>query len=176
MALNTTHLLSFVLLFAFSSVAVTEDVDCVFTVFIRTGSIFKGGTNSIISARFYDELGEYIEISNLTAWGGLMGAEHSYFERGNLDIFSGRAPCLYSPVCTLNLTSDGTGEHHGWYVNYIEVTTAGVHATCSQEKFTIEQWLATDVAPYELTAIRNNCPIYSSLDRKGRLGVKSVSI
>ncbi|WCJ31858.1 Lipase/lipooxygenase PLAT/LH2 family protein [Euphorbia peplus] len=166
MALNTTHLLSFVLLLAFISVAVTDDVGCVYTIFVRTGSILKGGTDSIISARLYDKLGEYVEIPNLAAWGGLMGPQHSYYERGNLDIFSGRAPCLYSPVCALNVTSDGHGAHHGWYVNYIEVTTAGVHATCSTQKFTIEQWLADDAAPYELTAIRNNCPTYSSLGRK----------
>ncbi|XP_065876803.1 PLAT domain-containing protein 1-like [Euphorbia lathyris] len=175
MALKTAHLLSFLLLLAFSTVAFS-DSECVYTLFIRTGSIFKGGTDSIVSVRLYDELGEYIGITNLRSWGGLMGPEHSYFERGNLDFFSGKAPCLSSPVCALNLTSDGVGPHHGWYVNYVEVATAGVHGTCSQEQFTIEQWLASDAAPYELTAIRNNCPTYSTLGRKDRLGVKSASI
>nr|TKR79388.1 hypothetical protein D5086_0000274470 [Populus alba] len=72
----------------------------------------------------------------------------------------GRAPCLGSPVCALNLTSDGSGFGHGWYVNYVEVTSTGVHATCSQMKFTVEQWLALDTSPYELTAVRNYCDYY----------------
>ena len=86
-----------------------------------------------------------------------MEPRHNYYERGNLDIFSGRAPCLTGPVCAMNLTSDGSGDHHGWYVNYVEVTTTGAHIPCAQQLFTVEQWLATDTSPYELTAIRNSC-------------------
>lgn len=87
-----------------------------------------------------------------------MGPGYNYFERGNLDIFSGRAPCLDGPVCKMNLTSDGSGDHHGWYVNYVEVTTTGVHSPCAQKLFTVEQWLATDTSPYELSFVKNNCP------------------
>ncbi|KAF3579954.1 hypothetical protein DY000_02034078 [Brassica cretica] len=153
-----------------SSISSADDEpDCVYTFYLRTGSIWKAGTESIISARIYDKYGDYIGIRNLEAWGGLMGPGYNYFERGNLDIFSGRAPCLPSPVCSLNLTSDGSGDHHGWYVNYVEVTTAGVHATCSQQSFEIEQWLATDTSPYELTAVRNNCPV-SLRESVGRVG------
>ncbi|KAF2284054.1 hypothetical protein GH714_018632 [Hevea brasiliensis] len=102
------------------------------------------------------------------------GPDYNYFERGNLDIFSGRGPCLNAPVCALNLTSDGSGPHHGWYCNYVEVTTTGVHTPCSQQQFTVEQWLAIDTAPYELTTIRNHCP--SDLgDLKGLDGVKLKS-
>nr|KYP75802.1 hypothetical protein KK1_020008 [Cajanus cajan] len=86
-----------------------------------------------------------------------MDPGHNYYERGNLDIFSGRGPCLEGPVCAVNLTSDGSGPHHGWYVNYVEVTTTGVHKSCSQQQFTVEQWLATDTSPYELWAVRNYC-------------------
>lgn len=86
-----------------------------------------------------------------------MGPDYNYFERGNLDIFSGRGPCLNGPICRMNLTSDGTGPHHGWYCNYVEVTSTGVHRLCNQQLFTVEQWLATDAAPYELTAIIDNC-------------------
>ncbi|XP_010431950.1 PREDICTED: PLAT domain-containing protein 1-like [Camelina sativa] len=154
-------LLPFLLFLAtVSAVAFAEDdPDCVYTFYLRTGSIWKAGTDSIISARIYDKFGDYIGIKNLQAWAGLMGPDYNYFERGNLDIFSGRAPCLPSPICALNLTSDGSGDHHGWYVNYAEVTTAGVHAQCSTQTFEIEQWLATDTSPYELTAVRNNCPV-----------------
>ncbi|KAI8032561.1 PLAT domain-containing protein 1 [Camellia lanceoleosa] len=139
-----------------ATIARSED-DCVYTAYIRTGSIIKGGTDSIISLTLYDEDGWGIRISNLEAWGGLMGPNHDYFERGNLDIFSGKGPCLNGPVCSMNLTSDGSGPHHGWYCNYVEVTTTGPHKPCSQQLFTVEQWLATDTSPYELTAVRDNC-------------------
>ncbi|CAN1152000.1 PLAT domain-containing protein 2 [Linum perenne] len=152
-------LLSVLLLLAVSTVPSSADDDeCVFTLFVRTGSIFKGGTDSVIGARLFDENGYYVQINDLVAWGGLMEKGHNYFERSNLDIFSGRAPCLTSPFCALNLTSDGSGAHHGWYCNYVEATSTGVHGNCSQQLFTVEQWLATDTSPYELSAIRSSCP------------------
>lgn len=98
-----------------------------------------------------------VQITDLEDWGGLMGEEYNYFERGNLDIFSGRGPCLSTPLCWLNLTSDGSGEHHGWYCNYVEITTTGPHLGCFQRQFTIEQWLATDTSPYKLYATRDYC-------------------
>ncbi|CAK9135416.1 unnamed protein product [Ilex paraguariensis] len=151
------------ILISTTAIARSDDPDCVYTVYIRTGSILKGGTDSIISLTLYDANGNGILIKNLEAWGGLMGSDYNYFERGNLDIFSGRGPCLDGPVCSMNLTSDGSGKHHGWYCNYVEVTTTGVHAGCAQIQFTVEQWLATDTSPYELTAIRDYC---SSDDEK----------
>ncbi|KAK6923744.1 PLAT/LH2 domain [Dillenia turbinata] len=136
--------------------------DCVYTVYIRTGSIVKGGTDSVISLKLYDANGDWVEITNLEAWGGLMDPGHNYFERGNLDIFSGRVECLSAPACAMNLSSDGSGPNHGWYCNYVEITVSGVHAQCSQQQFIVEQWLALDVSPYELSTIRNNCPSYES--------------
>ncbi|KAI3512949.1 hypothetical protein L1887_20272 [Cichorium endivia] len=65
----------------------------------------------------------------------------------------------------MNLTSDVSGSHHGWYCNSVEVTTTGAHTPCAQQEFTVEQWLATDTSPYELTAIRNYCD-YSSTRRR----------
>lgn len=156
MATPTTLFPLFLLSLCFIG-TVRSDDDCVYTVYIRTGSIIKGGTDSVIGLKVYDEYGYGIYITNLEAWGGLMDPGHNYFERGNLDIFSGRGPCLNGPVCAANLTSDGSGPHHGWYVNYVEVTTTGVHASCSQEHFTIEQWLATDTSPYQLWAAKDYC-------------------
>ncbi|KDP46859.1 hypothetical protein JCGZ_24068 [Jatropha curcas] len=126
-------------------------------MYIRTGSIIKAGTDSIISVTLYDDSGEFVEILDVEEWGGIMDPEHDYFERGNLDIFSGRAPCLSSPVCAMNLTSDGTGPRASWYCNYVEITSTGVHRPCTQQLFTVEQWLSVDVPPFDLTAIRNNC-------------------
>nr|GMC91298.1 PLAT domain-containing protein 3-like [Ipomoea batatas]GME02029.1 PLAT domain-containing protein 3-like [Ipomoea batatas] len=142
---------------AVSSISGSDDADCVYTAYIRTGTVWKGGTDSIISLTLYDADGYGVRINNLEAWGGLMGEGYDYFERGNLDIFSGRGPCLSSPICSMNLTSDGTGPHHGWYCNYVEVTVTGVHQACNQQLFTVEQWLATDASPYSLTAIVDNC-------------------
>lgn len=140
-----------------SCITESEQDDCVHTVYVRTGSILKGGTDSIISLKLYDAYSGSAEIHNLEDWGGLMESGHNYFERGNLDIFSGRGPCLNGPACAMNLTSDGSGPHHGWYCNYVEVTSTGAHIPCSQQLFTVEQWLARDASPYELTAIRNKC-------------------
>ncbi|KAL6518557.1 PLAT domain-containing protein 1 [Orobanche gracilis] len=156
------HLLIFLSIFSISR---SDDPDCVYTVYVRTGSIIKGGTDSIISLTLYDANGYGIRINNLETWGGLMGSGYNYFERGNLDIFSGRGPCLTGPVCAMNLTSDGSGSGHGWYCNYVEVTTTGVHEECAKKQFKVEQWLSTDASPYELTAIRNYC---SSSDEKKR--------
>ncbi|KAK7369363.1 hypothetical protein VNO80_11400 [Phaseolus coccineus] len=136
---------------------VRSDDDCVYTAYIRTGSVVKGGTDSKIGIKLYDKYGYYIYIKNLEAWGGLMGNGHNYFERGNLDIFSGRGPCLEGSVCAVNVTSDGSGSHHGWYLNYVEVTSTGPHATCAKDEFEVEQWLALDTAPYQIWAVRNHC-------------------
>ncbi|KAA8530877.1 hypothetical protein F0562_005499 [Nyssa sinensis] len=155
-------------LFIILSVAtvVRSDDDCVYTAYVRTGSIIKGGTDSIISLTLYDANARGIRVPNLEAWGGMMGPGHHYFERGNLDIFSGRGPCLTGPVCWMNLTSEGSGAHHGWYCNYVEVTSTGPHIPCAQQLFTVEQWLARDASPYELTAIRNNCVSGDGMDRR----------
>ncbi|KAF7834282.1 PLAT domain-containing protein 3-like [Senna tora] len=142
---------------SFAAIATSDDYECVYTVYIRTGSILKGGTDSKIGLKLYDTDGYGIYIKNLESWGGLMGPDYNYFERGNLDIFSGRGPCLNGPVCAANVTSDGSGSHHGWYCNYVEVTTTGPHASCAQKQFTIEQWLALDTSPYQLWAARNYC-------------------
>ncbi|XVF15164.1 hypothetical protein REPUB_Repub09cG0126600 [Reevesia pubescens] len=174
MATPTQLILTFFILLAFSSIALSDDVDCVYTAYIRTGSIFKGGTDSIISLRLYDVYGKYVGIRNLEAWGGLMEPGYNYFERGNLDIFSGRGPCLAAPLCAMNLTSDGSGAHHGWYCNYVEVTMTGVHTPCSQQQFTVEQWLALDTSPYELTAIRNYCLSEFPVDRRHRKSSSSM--
>ena len=132
--------------------------ECVYTVYTRTGSIILAGTESTISLALFDQFGMGLNISDLRSWGGLMGPYHSYFERGNLDSFSGRGPCLSGPICSMRLSTDGTGPHHGWYCNYVEVTSTGAHIPCSQRQFTVEQWLALDAPPYELTTVRDNCP------------------
>ncbi|KAA0042612.1 Lipoxygenase, LH2 [Cucumis melo var. makuwa] len=145
----------FIALF-FSAMADKSSEKCVYTLYVKTGSILKGGTDSKISVKLGDSRGQSVEISDLESW-GLMKQGHDYFERDNIDIFSGRGVCLESPVCRLNLTSDGSGSHHGWYCDYVEVTSAGPHRACSQTAFYVDQWLATDAPPFQLTTTLDGC-------------------
>lgn len=135
---------------------IQDDNECVYTVYVRTSKAISGGTDAKISVAFYDSTGYGVLVKDLEAWGGLMGKDHDYYERGNLDIFSGRGPCLDKPVCSMELTSDGTaGSHHtpDWYCNYVEVTTTGPHIDCAQQLFTVEQWLSPD----KLTVSKDSC-------------------
>ncbi|BBN20698.1 hypothetical protein MPTK1_5g19865 [Marchantia polymorpha subsp. ruderalis] len=134
---------------------------CVYTIFVKTGYMPQAGTDSHISAEFFDAAGNTYKISNITEWGGsLMASNHDCFERNNLDLFTGIGECLDSPICGLHLTSDGSGDHHGWYCDYLEVTSACSmeHVPCSTHRFTVQQWLANDVYPYQLVAHRDDCP------------------
>ncbi|XP_057970503.1 PLAT domain-containing protein 3-like [Malania oleifera] len=149
--------LTLVIVFCFAAFSPSSGDDCVYTVYVRTGSIIKGGTDSVIGLTLFNGYDERVEVADLEAWGGLMGPSHDYFERGNLDIFSGRGRCLSGPFCAMNLTSDGSGPHHGWYCNYVEVTYTGAHIPCFQQLFKVEQWLARDAPPYQLNAFRDGC-------------------
>ncbi|RCV33921.1 hypothetical protein SETIT_7G121400v2 [Setaria italica] len=140
-----------------SSATTADDYECVYTVYVQTGSIWKAGTDSVIGLGLRAADGAGFTIPDLAKWGGLMGAGHDYYERGHLDIFSGRGPCLPSPPCGMNLTSDGSGAHHGWYCKSVEVTASGPRAACARAAFGVEQWLATDAPPYQLHAERSVC-------------------
>ncbi|CAO2035294.1 unnamed protein product [Urochloa humidicola] len=147
-----------------SSSVASDDNECVYTIYVKTGWIWRAGTDSVIGLSLHAADGEAFTIPDLAKWGGLMDAGHDYYERGNLDIFSGRAPCLPSPPCGMNLTSDGTGPHHGWYCKSVEVTAAGPRAPCARAEFGVEQWLATDAPPYRLYAERSACAAKSDAD------------
>ncbi|KAK8658879.1 hypothetical protein V6N13_029098 [Hibiscus sabdariffa] len=140
-----------------SAVAAKFNNNCVYTLYVKTGWMIKAGTDSKISAVLGDSYGRSIWIQDLRSW-GLMPPDHDYFERGNLDAFSVRGGCI-GPPCRLNLTSDGIGRHHGWYCDYVEVTSTGPQAQtgCTQTVFFIGQWLAVDVPPFQLAAYRDGC-------------------
>uniref|UniRef100_A0A7C8ZRI3 Catalase n=1 Tax=Opuntia streptacantha TaxID=393608 RepID=A0A7C8ZRI3_OPUST len=159
MAINRALINIFILLSLPLLAHSSDDYECVYTIYIRTGSIIKAGTDSKISLELWTANGDGVNITDIEDWGGLMGQNYEYFERGHLDIFGGRGPCLSGPICGLRLISDGSGAHAGWYVNYVEVTTTGPHKGCNQQQFQIEQWLALDAFPYELIATRNQCPV-----------------
>ncbi|XP_023534497.1 PLAT domain-containing protein 3-like [Cucurbita pepo subsp. pepo] len=147
--------LIFIALFL-SALARNTKEKCVYTFYVKTGSVLKGGTDAIISVTISDANGQPVEIADLESW-GLMEKNHDYFERDNVDIFSGRGPCIEAPLCRLNLTSDGSGAHHGWFCDYLEVTSTGPHRSCSQTAFYVDQWLATDAPPFQLTTILDGC-------------------
>ncbi|KAH0761496.1 hypothetical protein KY290_017569 [Solanum tuberosum] len=150
------HLTIILFSVSISSISSSE-LNCVYSVYVRTGQFFASGTDSKIILTLYDADGYGLRINNLQAWGGLMGEGYDYFERDNLDMFTGRGPCLNGPICKMNLTSDGTGQHPGWYCNYVEVTSTAEHKRCNKQLFTVENWLGADVFPDGLTAIKNNC-------------------
>ncbi|KAL0298374.1 UNVERIFIED_CONTAM: PLAT domain-containing protein 1 [Sesamum radiatum] len=136
--------------------ASSSSANCVYTLYVQTGSIIKAGTDARISIALGDSSGGSVWIPDLTDW-GLMGRKHDYFERGNLDVFTGRGPCIGRPICRLNVTSDGSGNHHGWFCDYVEVTSTGPHMGCGQSIFYVDQWLATDAPPYQLSAEIDGC-------------------
>ncbi|KAF6140379.1 hypothetical protein GIB67_005304 [Kingdonia uniflora] len=162
---------SLILLAFFVSTATGSDNsdDCVYTFYVRTGSILKAGTDSKISVTLGDKAAKSVIIPDLEK-GGLMGPGYDYFERSNLDIFTIKAPCIGAPICRINVTSDGTGPHHGWYCEYIEVTLTGAHKDCSQTIFYVQQWLATDVSPYQLTALLDGCSQMTKMVGHGTKG------
>ncbi|KAI9081533.1 hypothetical protein K1719_036419 [Acacia pycnantha] len=147
-----------------------SDRDCVYTLYVKTGSIIKGGTDAKISVTLGDASGRSVSVPNLRSW-GLMSPSHDYFERGNRDIFSGRGPCIDAPVCRLNLTSDGAGAHPSWFCDHVEVTSTGPHINCSQSIFYIDQWLANDVPPFGLTALIDGCYNVAAETKEGRFVV-----
>ncbi|XP_052174570.1 PLAT domain-containing protein 3-like [Diospyros lotus] len=149
-----------IMIAVFLSAAAGDSDECVYTLYVQTGQGVKSGTDAKISVILGDSKGRSVWVPDLEAW-GLMDQKHDYFERGNLDIFTGLGPCIGKPLCRLNITSDGSGKHHGWFCEYIEITSTGPHKDCSQTIFYVDQWLATDAPPFQLTAVLDGC---------GRLG------
>ncbi|KAL2613343.1 hypothetical protein R1flu_025035 [Riccia fluitans] len=142
-----------------ASVAVLAQGDCVYTIFVKTGWLPKSGTDSSIGLEFFDKKLHSFKIDNLTQWGGgfLADEGHDYFERTQLDVFTGFGKCFDKPICGLNVTSDGSGEHPGWFAEYVEVTVSGAGQICNSHHFEVEQWLSTDTFPYSLTTYKDDC-------------------
>ncbi|TVU14766.1 hypothetical protein EJB05_38259, partial [Eragrostis curvula] len=66
--------------------------------------------------------------------------------------------CLSGGPCKMLLTSDGQGHKPGWYVSYVQVTQLGQGSVTSRaHRWRVEQWLAVDEAPRQLSALRNDC-------------------
>ncbi|KAF5738308.1 Elicitor-inducible protein EIG-J7 [Tripterygium wilfordii] len=97
--------------------------DCAYTVLIKTEDLFRRG-KMVMELQNAD--GETTVIKDLKPWANQMG----------LDIFDGRAKCLYGPVSTMNLDSNT------WRLNSAEldVMSSRLHIHSRNELFAVEQW------------------------------------
>ncbi|PPS07473.1 hypothetical protein GOBAR_AA13173 [Gossypium barbadense] len=135
----------FVLLF--SVAARPTDNDCVYTLYVKTGCMMKAGTDSRISVVLGDPFGRSVWIAELRSW-GLMPYAHDYFERGNLDVFSGRGCC-----------SNRRQLHRLSLPPQLDLRWLGVAPWL---------WLATDIPPFQLTAFRDGCYMQDEPRKHGR--------
>ncbi|KAL9412016.1 hypothetical protein AB3S75_045594 [Citrus x aurantiifolia] len=157
--MKTNRSFHIILITVFLSIATGDyhyDDHCVYTLYVKTGSGIKSGTDSKISIALGDAVGRSVWVPDLKSW-GLMGPHHDYYERGNVDVFSGRGPCIGSPICNLNVSSDGSGMFPSWYCEYVEVTSTGPHRSCDQSAFYVDQWLSSRMPPFESTAVIDGC-------------------
>ncbi|XP_057783781.1 PLAT domain-containing protein 3-like [Salvia miltiorrhiza] len=163
-----------ILFFFFIYASAADEAECVYGIYVQTGSVKKAGTHSKISLTLSDASGAELEIANLEDW-GLMGPGFNYFETGELNIFGGKGPCLSGPICGLNLTSDGSGPYAGWYCEFVQVSAFGLGSPCSYQNFAVEQWLAKDEPPYQLTAAMEVCCASASARARQTLSRRALS-
>ncbi|KAI4340818.1 hypothetical protein MLD38_025620 [Melastoma candidum] len=124
---------------------------------LRENGVDNQGRNRLEDKPYSgEESGQSVWVGDLKSW-GIMEPSQEYFKRGNLDVFSGRGPCLSESVCRLNLTSDGSGPNHGWYCHYVEVTSTRLRKRCRKVLFEVDQWLSTDIPPFQLRALLDRC-------------------
>ncbi|XP_050206761.1 PLAT domain-containing protein 2-like [Mercurialis annua] len=148
------YILSFLLILSLSGVVVSESCD--YSIYIKTGSRDNAGTDAKISLKFSNREDLTINIRNLEEYGA-MGAGYNYFEQGQLDIFTYSGPCSAIQVCYMELSHDNSGNKPGWYVNYVEITSSGDPLVSSTTHFDVEQWLALDETPHQLSTSRDLC-------------------
>ncbi|XP_028790933.1 PLAT domain-containing protein 3-like [Neltuma alba] len=148
-------IISFKLLFLLLScvyACVYMQQQCQYIVRVKTGDRNDAGTDSIIGLKLTSSSVNSFTVNNLQSW-GIMAPGHDYFERGNLDVFSGRGTCL--SVCAVTVTSNGEGNKPGWYLDFVEITVSG--GLSRKVAFPVNQWLALDEWPRHLYATVNLC-------------------
>ncbi|KAK4263917.1 hypothetical protein QN277_029269 [Acacia crassicarpa] len=131
---------------------------CTYIVRVKAGDRDSAGTDSIISLKLKSYSGYGLTVDNLENW-GLMGPSHHYFERGNLDVFSGSGPCVN--ICAICIISNGEGNMPGWYLDYIEITIVGPGKP-TKLLFPANQWLALDEWPRHLYTNLSLCSLRKS--------------
>ncbi|XP_028790963.1 PLAT domain-containing protein 3-like [Neltuma alba] len=153
-ALSRVVFLLFLSLISFAAILATSE-QCTYVVRVKTGDRKDAGTDSKMTLKLKSASGFSFTVDNLERW-GVMGPGHDYFERGNLDVFSGRSPCLRA--CAMSVISNGEGNKPGWYLDYVEITMVGAGGQTSKVSFPVNQWLALDEWPKHLYANVNLCP------------------
>ncbi|KAL2906037.1 PLAT domain-containing protein 2 [Bienertia sinuspersici] len=73
---KTSTFLTFIIFLSLALIARSlngdDELKCVYTVYIRTGSIIKAGTDSKITVEMWGQNGDGVRISDIESWGGLM--------------------------------------------------------------------------------------------------------
>lgn len=157
--MTTTRCFSYLALFLALSATVTAHIShCAYTILVKTGDRAKAGTDSKIKLTVGNFYGKSYHIPDLEKW-GIMGKDYDYYERGNLDLFSGRETCIKHPVCRLKLESDAKGESPGWFVEFVEVATVQPEKSCRQVRFPINKWLGVE-GNKELNVVLEECKDY----------------
>ncbi|XP_028759079.1 PLAT domain-containing protein 3-like [Neltuma alba] len=110
---------------------------CLYTIKVKTSWDDGSGTNSVVKLQIFDSTGKNFVIGNLEQW-GIMEPHHEYFERDNLDFFSGGNICL-NP-CSIFLSIDGQGNRPEWHVEYVEITVTGPTLN-TRIGFPVNNWL-----------------------------------
>ncbi|KAI9105060.1 hypothetical protein K1719_022776 [Acacia pycnantha] len=151
--------LAFLISLLVSFAAMANSQECQYVVRVKTGDRRSAGTDSMISLKLMGSNGNSFAVNNLEGW-GIMGPGHEYFERGNLDVFNGKATCVN--VCAITVISNGAGYKPGWYLDYVEITVSG--GVSKNLKFPVNQWLALDEKPHHLYADVNLCPRFGGLE------------
>nr|DAD47727.1 TPA_asm: hypothetical protein HUJ06_017664 [Nelumbo nucifera] len=155
-----------------------EEEECVYTLYVQTGPMIMAGTDAKISVALGNAEGKLVQVPDLEKW-GIMERDHYYYQEGSLDVFSGRGPCIDSPLCWLNLTSDGGSQFNSWYCDFVDVTLTGPHKRCSRAFFFVLQWLSTDHPPFRLNAYLDGCNLQQQkvhTPRNGTLVVRNSVI
>ncbi|XP_050216243.1 PLAT domain-containing protein 3-like [Mercurialis annua] len=167
-----SYILSFLICLSFSSVVLSETCTCTYMISVKTGTMQQAGTDAVVSLKFSDLENPAVYIKDLENY-GIMEFGHDYFEFDNLDFFSYTRRCFPKPVCYIELSHDNSGKYPGWYVEYVDVRSSGGYSIRETKKhFAVNQWLAKDEPPYQLSTFRDLCPSYN--ERKIDCGVESV--
>ncbi|XP_010258838.1 PREDICTED: PLAT domain-containing protein 3-like [Nelumbo nucifera] len=157
--------LTFLALYLSVAQGLFKSEKCVYTLYVKTGTFLTIGTNAKIGVTLTNAKGKSVRVPDLRKW-GIMEHGHSYFQRGNLDVFSSRAPCVAFPLCQLNLTVSGGTLLNSWYCEYVDVTSTDPHKNCSKTIFDVKQWLvaghlsaSVDKCNRKVHSPRNGTPV-----------------
>ncbi|KAH6828430.1 hypothetical protein C2S53_013921 [Perilla frutescens var. hirtella] len=164
--MEVKHLSFNLLIIIFSFVVYTNAnyPECIYNIYVKTGSFPLAGTHSNISLFLSDDTKTELPITNLREW-GLMGPAFSYFRPGNIDLFAVKGPCLHGYVCSLIIVLNN---FDNWYCDFIEVTSVGFETPCACKHFTVKKWL--DDNKGSAVILQDECP--SSDDERDDVSIQ----